>query len=126
MESDRPCGEPTDTGNHRIISYDFSGNPIHSWGEEGSERGQFREPLRIAIDQFNYLYVTDSGNRRIQIFTPDGNAVMEFTAKTFVKPCGIAVSQDGRIFVSDSDADDIKVFQVLYKPIPPKNPDEAK
>ncbi len=116
----------TDTGNHRIISYDFSGNPIRSWGEEGSELGQFKEPMRMAIDEYNYLFVTDSGNRRIQVFTPDGKAVMEFTAKTFVKPCGIAVSQDGRIFVSDSDADDIKVFQMLYKPISKTNPDEAK
>jgi len=107
----------TDTGNNRIISYDFSGNPIRYWGEEGSELGQFREPKRIAIDEYNYLYVTDSGNRRIQIFTPEGNVVMEFTAKTFMKPCGIAVSQDGRIFVSDSDAGNIKVFQMLYKPI---------
>lgn len=104
-----------DTGNHRIVSYDFSGNPTHTWGEKGSELGQFREPKRLAIDDWNYLYVTDSGNRRVQIFTQDGHAVMEFTTKTLLNPCGIAVSHKGQIFVSDTEAGDIKVFKAIFK-----------
>lgn len=104
-----------DTGNHRIVSYDFSGNPAHTWGEKGSELGQFREPKRLAIDEWNYLYVTDSGNRRVQIFTQDGGAVMDFTAKTLLNPCGIAVSQKGQVYVSDTEAGDIKVFNVIFK-----------
>lgn len=104
-----------DTGNHRIVSYDFSGNPTHTWGEKGSELGQFREPKRLAIDEWNYLYVTDSGNRRVQIFTQDRRAVIEFTAKTLLTPCGIAVSRKGQVFVSDTEAGDIKVFKVIFK-----------
>lgn len=104
-----------DTGNHRIMSYDFSGNPIRAWGEKGAALGQFREPKRLAVDTWNYLYVTDSRNRRIQVFTPEGSAVIEFTVKTLVNPCGIAVSEKGRVFVSDTDAGDIKVFHVIFK-----------
>lgn len=104
-----------DTGNHRIVSYDFSGNPTHTWGEEGSELGQFREPKRLALDVWNYLYITDSGNRRVQIFTQEGLAVIEFTEKTLLNPCGIAVSQNGQVFVSDTEAGDIKVFKVIFK-----------
>lgn len=104
-----------DTGNHNIKSYDFSGNPIRTWGEKGSALGQFREPKRLAVDAWNYLYVTDSGNRRIQVFTSEGRAVIEFTVKTLLNPCGIAVSQKGQVFVSDTDAGDIKVFQVIFK-----------
>ncbi len=104
-----------DTGNHRIVSYDFSGNPTKTWGEKGSELGQFREPKRIAIDDWNYIYVTDSGNRRIQIFTPEGRSVTEFTVKTLLNPCGIAVSQEGQVYVSDTEAGDIKVFNVIFK-----------
>ena len=104
-----------DTGNNSIKSYDFSGNPIRTWGEKGSALGQFREPKRLAIDSWNYLYVTDSGNRRIQVFTPEGQVVMEFTVETLLGPCGIAISQRGQVFVSDTDAGDIKVFYVIFK-----------
>lgn len=104
-----------DTGNHRIVSYDFSGNPTMTWGEKGSEPGQFREPKRLAIDDWNYIYVTDSGNRRIQIFTPEGHSVTEFTVKTLLNPCGIAISQNGQVYVSDTEAGDIKVFKVIFK-----------
>ena len=104
-----------DTGNHRIASYDFSGNPTHTWGEQGSELGQFREPKRLALDEWNYLYITDSGNRRIQIFTQDGQAIMDFSERTLLNPCGIAVSKEGHVYVSDTDAGDIKVFNVIFK-----------
>ena len=104
-----------DAGNNSIKSYDFSGNPIHSWGEEGQALGQFRNPKRIALDAWNYLYITDSSNRRIQIFTPEGKPVLDFTDKTLRNPCGIAVSTHGKVYVSDMDAGDIKVFHVIYK-----------
>ena len=104
-----------DSGNNSIKSYDFSGNPIHFWGEGGNALGQFRSPKRIALDGWNYLYITDSGNRRIQIFTPDGKAILEFSDKSLLNPCGIAVSTKGNVYVSDMDAGNIKVFRVIYK-----------
>ena len=104
-----------DTGNNSIKTFDFSGNPIHTWGEEGSALGQFRIPKRIALDTWNYLYVTDSGNRRVQIFTPEGQAILDFTDKSLLNPCGITVSKKGMVYVSDTDAGDIKVFHVVYK-----------
>ena len=104
-----------DTGNHLIKKYDFSGNPISTWGGEGDRLGQLREPKCIALDDWNYLYVTDSGNRRIQVFAPDGRSITEFSTPTLLEPIGIAVSKSGRVFVSDAEANDIKVFQVFRK-----------
>ena len=102
-----------DTGNHLIRKYDFSGNPVDMWGGEGGALGQLREPKCIALDEWNYLYVTDSGNRRIQVFAPDGRSIAEFSAPALLEPAGIAVSKTGRVFVSDAEANDIKVFQVF-------------
>ena len=102
-----------DTGNHLIKKYDFSGNSISTWGGEGDRLGQLREPKCIALDDWNYLYVTDSGNRRIQVFAPDGRSITEFSTPTLLEPIGIAVSKSGRVFVSDAESNDIKVFQVF-------------
>ena len=104
-----------DTGNHLIKKYDFSGNPIRAWGGEGDTRGHLREPKCIALDDWNYLYVTDSGNRRIQVFAPDGKSITEFTTPTLLEPIGIAISKSERVFVSDAEANNIKVFQVFRK-----------
>ncbi len=104
-----------DTGNHLIKKYDFSGNPIDGWGGEGDQLGQLRDPKCIALDEWNYLYVTDSGNRRVQVFAPDGKSVVEFSTPGLLQPAGIAVSKDGRVFVSDAEANNIKVFRVFRK-----------
>lgn len=104
-----------DTGNHLIKKYDFSGNPVDTWGGEGSELGQLRDPKCIALDEWNYLYVTDSGNRRIQVFAPNGKSIIEFSAPGLLQPAGVTVSKTGRVFVSDAEANDIKVFQVFRK-----------
>ena len=102
-----------DTGNHLIKKYDFSGNAIRAWGSEGDGLGQFREPKGIALDDWNYVYVTDSGNRRIQVFTSNGKSITEFSHPALLTPVGVALSKTGRVFVSDAEANDIKVFQIF-------------
>ena len=104
-----------DTGNHLIKKYDFSGNSIDTWGGEGDALGQLRDPKCIALDEWNYLYVTDSGNRRIQVFAPEGKSITEFSTDALLAPAGITISKTGRVFVSDAEANDIKVFQVFRK-----------
>ena len=104
-----------DAGNHLVKKYDFSGNPISTWGGEGDKLGQLREPKCVALDNWNYLYVTDTGNRRVQVFAPDGKSITEFSTPTLLEPVGIAVSKTGRVFVSDAEANNIKVFQIFRK-----------
>ena len=105
-----------DSGNHRIKKYDFSGNLVQIWGTEGKDLGQFREPRHIDIDRWGYLYVTDRGNQRVQVFTKEGEPVMAFEDESLVEPVGIAISKNDLVFVSDVAANDIKVFQIVYRP----------
>lgn len=105
-----------DSGNHRVKKYDFSANLIQIWGSEGTALGQFREPIQIASDRWSSLYVTDRGNRRVQIFTPNGEPLTEFGNDILVDPVGIVVSRDDRVFISDFGTNDIKVFQVIFRP----------
>ena len=105
-----------DSGNHRIKKYDFSGNLVQIWGTEGEVPGQFREPRHIDIDRWGYLYVTDRANQRVQVFTTDGEVVMTFGAEALVEPGGIAIFKNDLVFVSDVAANDVKVFQIVYRP----------
>jgi streptogramin lyase len=59
--------------NSRVAKYDKNGRWVKSWGTPGSGPGQFNTPHSIANDAKGNIYVADRGNRRIQVFDPDGN-----------------------------------------------------
>ena len=42
------------------------------WGTSGTGNGQFVSPGYVARDAAGNVYVTDSGNNRIQVFTATG------------------------------------------------------
>ena len=65
--------------NARVAKYDADGNWVGSWGERGSDPGQFRVPHGIAADDQGRIYVADRSNNRIQVFESDGTFVREIT-----------------------------------------------
>ncbi|MGI0065766.1 MAG: hypothetical protein ACREAT_03280, partial [Nitrosotalea sp.] len=58
-----------DTNNHRIQKFDQDGNFLLSWGSEGNSIGQFEEPIGLAIDHSDNIYVVDKSIKNIQEFT---------------------------------------------------------
>jgi DNA-binding beta-propeller fold protein YncE len=63
----------------RISKQDKEGHFVKSWGQTGSEPGQFNKVHGIAIDNTGLLYVADAGNKRIQVFDTDGNFKSQFS-----------------------------------------------
>lgn len=53
-----------------ILKIDPSGKFITRWGSKGSADGQFNKPTGVAVDKEGNVYVMDTGNHRIQKFTP--------------------------------------------------------
>ena len=63
-----------------------NGNWIKSWGEPGSQPGQFNMPHSIAVDAEDHVYVADRGNRRIQVFDGDGKFLRQIVIDVPVDP----------------------------------------
>jgi hypothetical protein len=59
-------------GNARIHKYSPDGKLVLSWGEPGSDPGQFNLPHNISCDADGWVYVADRENHRIQVFNGDG------------------------------------------------------
>jgi hypothetical protein len=66
-------GSGNGIGNARVAKFDKDAHFIKSWGQRGSEPGQFNSLRGIALDAKGNVYVADAGNKRIQVFDGDGN-----------------------------------------------------
>ncbi|XP_065908129.1 tripartite motif-containing protein 2-like [Dysidea avara] len=55
--------------NHCISVFDKAGKFLCCFGSEGSADGQFKQPNYVAVSPDGKVYVSDGGNKRIQIFS---------------------------------------------------------
>ena len=118
-----------DMGNHRIQKFDTSTNVLPQlltkWGgsaEAGHassalarEAGQLRSPWGIAVDGAGDVYVTDTGNHRVEKFDQEGNFITQWggfgnSDGQFNFPYGIAVDAKGSVFVVDSGNTRVQQF----------------
>jgi DNA-binding beta-propeller fold protein YncE len=72
---------------------------------------------RISIGADRNLYITDPENRRVVVYTMDGQPVGQLLSpaesnELFKKPVGIAVTPDGTIVVSDSVLCQVLAFKL--------------
>jgi sugar lactone lactonase YvrE len=54
----------------RVEEFDSNGNFLTQWGSYGSGEGQFSDLQAIATDAESDIYVLDSGNSRVEKFSP--------------------------------------------------------
>ncbi len=88
---------------------------VGAWGGEGSEPGEFRGPIGVAVDDSGYVYVTDSGNDRIQKFTSDGALVSVWggdgiRSVELRRPMHITIGPDRLVYVAEYLNDRIQVL----------------
>ena len=60
-----------DTTNHCISRFDNIGRCLSLIGSEGSNDDEFKYPSAVAIASNGNIYVSDTGNKRVQIFPRD-------------------------------------------------------
>ncbi len=76
-------------------------------GEAGSGAGQFVGPRSVIIDSLHRMYVTDTGNNRIQWYDPLSRAWTIWgqwgtNVGQFITPSGITLTPSGDVYVADS------------------------
>ncbi len=105
-----------DTHYHRVVLFDHQGQVTGTFGQYGSEPGDFVYPVKITQDPDQNLYVCEYGqNDRVQKFRPDGTFLLQFGGPgtepgQFQRPSGI-VWCEHELFVVDAFNNRIQVFQ---------------
>lgn len=101
-----------DSGNHRVLKFDKTGNQIVEWGKFGTDIGEFNfyedrgTVCGIATDYEDNIFVVDKGNYRIQKFDGNGNFLTSWGSKglaegQFIRPIYVASDAQGHVFVTD-------------------------
>ena len=86
-------------GNCRVHRFSPSGELKQSWGVSGTGPGQFHLPHGIAVATDGRVFVCDRENDRIQIFSPDGEYLGEWTDTQ--RPTHLVFDAQGRAYVSE-------------------------
>ena len=98
-------GHGSDT-NNRVVKFAKDGTYLMEWGKTGYGPGEFRTLHAIAMDADGRVFVGDRSNNRIQIFDQEGAFQAQWTQ--FGRPSGIFLDDHGRIYVADSESDDVQ------------------
>jgi DNA-binding beta-propeller fold protein YncE len=80
-------------GNSRVHKYTPDGRHVLSWGEPGTDPGQFNLPHNIATDADGLVYVADRENHRVQIFDEAGRVLGQW--HDLHRPCGLHADRRG-------------------------------
>jgi DNA-binding beta-propeller fold protein YncE len=100
------------TGSRKFTS---TGTFLAQWGTQGSGAGQFSFPHSIAADHSFNIYVTDTGNNRVEKFTSAGAFVTSWGSSgtgdgQFFQPLGIAIDGSTNVYVVDNSNHRVQKF----------------
>jgi DNA-binding beta-propeller fold protein YncE len=99
-------------GQHRVLGLTAAGKLLFQFGKEGQNQGgdAFYYPDTAIRDRQGRIYVSDSVNERIAIFSKDGKFQYEIGGMSL--PRGMAIDEDQKLYVADAIGQTIGVFDV--------------
>lgn len=106
----------TDLNSHSIKVLDkFTDKQINQIGKVGSKDGEFFFPTNLALGPNKLLYVTDTGNFRVQQFTLNGEFIKRFGSigsglGKFARPKGLTLDKNGNLYVVDAAFENIQLI----------------
>lgn len=96
--------------------------PLVCFGQPGTGNGEFNRAEGIAIDSADRIYVADSCNHRIQVFSLEGKWLKSFGKAgrglgEFSYPVDVQVDRQGRRYVCEYGNSRIQVFDANDQPL---------
>ena len=91
--------------------YREKNNPVKKFGKEGNKKGELKYPRGLTLYRNESIYIADTLNSRIQIFSTAGEFVAEFGKEQLNRPYSIALN-DKWVFVSDCNLNAVFKFQI--------------
>jgi len=76
-------------GNARVHKFSADGEHLFSWGEYGTDPGQFNLVHSICTDGDGKVYVADRESHRVQVFDDQGNYLDQWN--NLHRPCGLHI-----------------------------------
>jgi DNA-binding beta-propeller fold protein YncE len=100
----------TDISNHAIFVFDQAAGKLLVWDSAG-DNVRFVTPIGIALGKNGQILVADAELGRVFRLDRDGKPLGDFGSGILTRPTGLARDPlRGRIYVSDTHAHDVKVF----------------
>ena len=79
-------------GNARVHKFTVGGEHLFSWGEYGTDPGQFNLPHSVCTDGDGTVYVADRESHRVQMFDDRGAYLDQWN--DLHRPCGLHIAGD--------------------------------
>lgn len=106
----------TDVKNHLIRVLDKnSGEQLYTIGKPGSEEGKLFYPTNLTLGVNKNVFVSETGNFRVQEFTQQGEFVKSYGkvgtgVGNFARPKGIAIDKKGQMHVVDAAFENVQII----------------
>jgi sugar lactone lactonase YvrE len=117
----------------RVTVISPGGKVLRRWGKPGAGPGEFKfimnDPTaptdvagKIAVGRNGMVYISDSGNDRVQVFTPQGGFIRQFGSYgsgkgQFYFTADLAVDGSGNVYVTDDQSQTLAKFSPSGKVI---------
>lgn len=103
-----------DSKNHVILVFDLDLNFVQSIGSRGKGNCEFDRPQDVKFDAEGCMYISELGNRRVQVMNSSGEFVRLFgqdeEQQKLARPFGVHIA-DNYVYVSDEGSDHISVYK---------------